>query len=185
FRVNTYTTGIQAEAALAIDANGDFVIAWSSFGEDDFVNRSYGVFAQRYNAAGVAQGGEFQVNSTTVGNQRSPFVALDGSGDFVIAWMSQGQDGSAYGVYAQRYTALTTVSAVYPATAAGVALAQPIAQNQRETDAIQKLVVTFTANLTATGPTGVTNNSNWQLTRNGTDISNQITGITFGFNATT
>ncbi len=44
----------------------------------------------------------FQVNSTT-NNQAAPAVAMDSTGDFVVAWQSQGQDGSNYGVYAKRY----------------------------------------------------------------------------------
>ena len=40
------------------------VITWSSYGQD---GSQSGVLAQRYNAAGVAEGGEFQVNSYTTG----------------------------------------------------------------------------------------------------------------------
>ncbi len=102
FRVNSYTTGRQLLLAVAMDADGDFVVAWESNGQD---GSGYGIYAQRYNAAGIAQGGEFQVNSFTTGNQRSPTVAMDADGDFVVTWASVGQDGSGYGVYAQRYSA--------------------------------------------------------------------------------
>jgi hypothetical protein len=51
----------------------------------------------------VAQGGEFRVNSFTTNNQYNPAVGMDAAGDFVVAWSSYGQDGSGYGVYAQRY----------------------------------------------------------------------------------
>ena len=36
--------------------------------------RNYGVYARRYNAAGVPQGGEFRVNTYTTGNQSLPAV---------------------------------------------------------------------------------------------------------------
>ena len=65
----------------------------------------YGNYAQLYDSAGAAVGSEFLVNSTTTGNQAYPAAAMDADGDFVIAWQSDGQDGSSYGVYAQRYTA--------------------------------------------------------------------------------
>ncbi len=100
FRVNTYTTGTQSGPSITTDADGDFVVAWSSNGQDGSI---YGVFAQRYNGAGMPQGTEFRVNTYTTTNQIGPSIAMDADGDFVIAWSSTGQDGSSYGVYAQRY----------------------------------------------------------------------------------
>src|SRR5262249_52918373 len=43
---------------------------------------------QRYNAAGVAQGPETQANNTTPLSQSNPTVAMDSTGNFVIAWQS-------------------------------------------------------------------------------------------------
>jgi len=102
FKVNTYTTSYQFTPAVAMDAAGDFVIAWVSVSQD---GDSLGVYAQRYNAAGAAQGIEFKVNTFTTGDQKAPTVAMDSAGDFVIAWQSRFQDGSSYGIYAQRYNA--------------------------------------------------------------------------------
>ncbi|MBX9580434.1 MAG: hypothetical protein K2X87_09010 [Gemmataceae bacterium] len=93
FRVNTYTTGRQYSPTVAMDADGDFVVAWSSspgsagssYGQD---GSSSGVYAQRYSAAGAAQGAEFRVNTYTTGGQMSPSVAVDTGGNFVVAWMS-------------------------------------------------------------------------------------------------
>ena len=59
--------------------------------------------ARRYDAAGTTQGSEFRVNGYTSHNQDSPAVAMDFSGDFVVAWSSYFQDGSYNGIYAQRY----------------------------------------------------------------------------------
>ncbi|MEM8601159.1 MAG: T9SS type A sorting domain-containing protein [Bacteroidota bacterium] len=101
FRVNATTASNQGDPSVALEPDGDFVIAWRSY-QDGSGN---GVYAQRYDAAGVAQGGEFQVNTFTTDNQTIPQVAVDADGDFVIAWASRGQDGDNYGVYAQRYTA--------------------------------------------------------------------------------
>ncbi len=53
----------------------------------------------------MAQGSQFQVNTYTTGNQKDASVAMDSAGDFVVAWQSNGNDGSEYGVYAQRYNA--------------------------------------------------------------------------------
>lgn len=100
FRVNTYTTSNQRYSSVAMDSDGDFVVTWVSSGQD---GSSYGIYAQRYNNNGVALGSEFRVNSFTTNNQRNPSVAMDSNGNFVVTWGSNGQDGSAYGIYAQRY----------------------------------------------------------------------------------
>ena len=100
FRVNTHTALSQANAATAMDSDGDFVIAWQSYGQD---GSGFGIYAQRYNNAGVAQGPEFRVNTYTTDHQESPAVSMDSDGDFVITWQSRGQDFSIWGIYAQRY----------------------------------------------------------------------------------
>ena len=101
FRVNTYTNNRQDRSSIAMDSDGDFVIAWRSGGQD---GSSYGIYAQRYNKSGVVKGPEFRVNTQTANNQLNPSIALDSDGDFVITWGSI-QDGSSFGVYAQRYNA--------------------------------------------------------------------------------
>src|SRR5688572_6119774 len=100
FRVNTYTTEEQYRATVAIDAEGNFLVAWTSFGQDGSGNA---VQAQRYSASGVAEGEEFRVSTRTLDYQSFPAAAMDHDGDSLIAWHSMGQDGSGYGVYAQRY----------------------------------------------------------------------------------
>lgn len=100
FRVNTLTTGDQRYSTVAMDSDGDFVVTWKSDLQD---GDGYGIYAQRYNASGTAQGGEFQVNTFTTGNQIDPTVAIDHSGNFVISWTSWFQDSSENGIYARRY----------------------------------------------------------------------------------
>ncbi|MGV3526466.1 MAG: hypothetical protein ACO1RX_19770 [Candidatus Sericytochromatia bacterium] len=106
FRVNTYTSSGQSRPAVSLDADGDFVVAWESLAQD---GNNYGVYAQRYNSQGMAQGSEFRVNTYTFNAQRNPAVSLDAEGDFVVTWQSTGQDGNGEGVYAQRYTSVGVV----------------------------------------------------------------------------
>jgi hypothetical protein len=101
FQVNSYATGFQSYPAVASDANGNFVVAWTSQADGS----GYGVFGQRFSASGLPQGSEFQVNSYTTGNQAGPALASAANGYFVIAWVSNGQDGSNDGVFAQRFNA--------------------------------------------------------------------------------
>ena len=82
FRVNTTTSGNQQSPTVAMDDDGDFVVAWAS---TDPIS-GYGIFAQRFNAAGVKQGGEFRVSAIAFAAQRDPAIAMDADGDFVVAW---------------------------------------------------------------------------------------------------
>ena len=100
FQINTYTTNTQGDPAVAVGPSGDFVVVWESFGQD---GSGFGVFARRYDRAGVPRGPEFQVNTYTTGNQYSPAVASAPSGGFVVVWESAGQDGSGFGISGQLY----------------------------------------------------------------------------------
>jgi hypothetical protein len=102
FQVNSFTTSYQSNPAVASAANGDFVVVWTSFYQD---GSGYGIFGQRFNAAGVPQGSEFRVNSYTTFHQFAPAVASAANGDFVVVWQSGGQDGSGDGVFGQRFNA--------------------------------------------------------------------------------
>jgi hypothetical protein len=99
FQASTYTTGDQWFPSVALDGDGDFVVAWAS--EQDGSN--LGVFARRFNAAGVAQASEFQVNTYTLNYQYNAVVAMDLQGDFAVTWSSYSQDGSNYGVFGRRF----------------------------------------------------------------------------------
>jgi hypothetical protein len=99
FQINTYTTSGQATPAIACDLDGDFVVTWAGAGPGD----NEGIFAQRYNSFGIAQGNQFAVNSYHLGLQYVSKVAMDDSGNFVIIWTSLGQDGQGFGIYGQRF----------------------------------------------------------------------------------
>jgi hypothetical protein len=102
FLVNTTTFSEQRFPTVAMDPAGDFVIAWQSALQQSDIK--YGIYAQRYNSAGVAQGGEFHVNTTiNVGDQTAPSAAMDANGNFVIAWQSAGASGTNFNIEAQRF----------------------------------------------------------------------------------
>ncbi len=102
FRVPTVSSGDQLDAAVASDADGDFVVVWSSTGQD---GSGAGVYAQRYTAAGVAWGTAFRASVTTSGQQRHPDLAMNDQGDFTIVWTSNGQDGSGESIWMRSYSA--------------------------------------------------------------------------------
>lgn len=109
FRVNTYNAGDQDSPAVAMDADGNFIVVWHSL--DQVAPGSAGdVYAQRFDADGNAVGSEFLVNSSTVADQRHPSVAVGtlgastSSGEFVVVWNTYGVPATP-GVYGQRYAA--------------------------------------------------------------------------------
>lgn len=106
FQVNSYTPNDQTIPSVAMTADASFVVAWNGAYDQD--GNGFGTFAQRFDSAGGLVGTEFQVNSYTVGRQEGPQVAIDGSGDFAVAWFSYPQDGSDSGIFAQRFASAGT-----------------------------------------------------------------------------
>jgi len=101
FQVNDPVPTYEAAPAVAALSNGDFVIVW-----DDYDN----VLARRYDSGGTQLGSPFAVNTYTPGSQINASVAATSDGGFVIAWadgynLSNGLDGSGYGVFARRFDA--------------------------------------------------------------------------------
>jgi len=92
FIVNSETAHTQDLPVVALNAAGEFVVAWvdspvSTPGTID-------IFARRFDSMGSPLGGDFQVNTFTTGTQIYPSVALSDSGSFMIAWGSDVYPGS-------------------------------------------------------------------------------------------
>jgi hypothetical protein len=98
--VNSYTTRNQQYPGIASLADGRFIVTWESYGQD---SDSEGVFAQRYAESGDRVGTEFQVNTYTTGAQRRPKVVVNDDSTFTVLWLSEGQDGSDFGLFARPY----------------------------------------------------------------------------------
>ena len=101
FLVNSYTGKAQYYPSIAMNATGAFVVAWESREQEGGLDG--GIFARRFSASGVGQAVEFQVNDQTTNDQTRPTVAINASGEFVIAWQSYQQDGSQQGSFAKLF----------------------------------------------------------------------------------
>ncbi|MDY0874496.1 cadherin domain-containing protein [Dongia rigui] len=87
FLVNSGRSDSQTFPSVAGLIDGGLIVVWVSDNGQDGDQR--GVYARRYNSAGVAVGGEFLVNSITAGSQdQSQVVALT-DGGFVVTWRSE------------------------------------------------------------------------------------------------
>jgi hypothetical protein len=100
FLVYDDPSGEQSDPVVAMDAAGNFVVAWDTMGEG---SPDADIFARRFTAAGQPLGQPFQVNTTTPGVQFAPSISMNAKGDFAIAW--QDRNDSAADVYVRKFTA--------------------------------------------------------------------------------
>ena len=107
FRVNSVTTGGQSDAAVSMNASGDFVVSW-----DD----GDGFHFQRFDNTGAEQGGRVTVDNSSVAGNGS--IAMHSDGSLVVVWR-EGATG-ARDTFVQRFNnsgvAASTVQTVAMST---------------------------------------------------------------------
>ena len=97
--VNSYTTGDQYNPQISA-IGGDYMIIWTSLGQD---GSREGVFGQFVHENGALVNNEFRVNTTTVGQQMEPAVASDGLENFLTVWTSFTFGPNSFDLFAQDY----------------------------------------------------------------------------------
>lgn len=82
FLVNELTTGTQERPALAMDANGNFVVVWGRSFQND------SIYGRRYLADGTPQGGQFEVFSTATDDtfRLQLGLAMAPNGSFLVTY---------------------------------------------------------------------------------------------------
>lgn len=102
FRVNTITAGTQSQPDVAMDDAGDFTIVWTSDNVPGGSGRD--VVARSFNPDGSSRtASDTLVNQTVAGDQESPSVASDSSGNFEVAWDSDSSDGNDYDIFVRPF----------------------------------------------------------------------------------
>ncbi len=96
--INTYLQGNQGHPCIATTGQGKYLAVWDSHGQD---GDACGVFGQWCGQDGMVEGPELAVNTCTAGRQWYPKVAVTADGRYVVVWISEGQDGSDYGIFAE------------------------------------------------------------------------------------
>ncbi|MGD9126238.1 MAG: DUF4347 domain-containing protein, partial [Planctomycetia bacterium] len=100
--VQAQTTQDGMEAAVMVaDAQDNSTTIWSEQSPDG----DWNVIGQRFDALDNTLSEEFGVNTYTEGDQYNCAAAMNSSGDLVLVWQSDGQDGDGGGIFAQRYDA--------------------------------------------------------------------------------
>jgi hypothetical protein len=90
--VSSYATQQQVTPVVTALPDGNALVVWASDGEDGSM---LGLFGQRFSPVGAKLGTEFQINQTTLLNQRNPAVAALPNGNVMVAWISESPGGVA------------------------------------------------------------------------------------------
>jgi len=97
--VNQTTRGDQYSPRVARFGE-TWLVLWTSLGQDG----SYeGIYGRTLTGSGLASGGEFLVNTTTLNRQFHPAVAADTAGRLLVVWSSFTGVTTGCDLYAQRY----------------------------------------------------------------------------------
>jgi hypothetical protein len=96
--INTHLVGNQGHPGITGNGRGEYLVVWDSQCQD---GDSCGVFGQRCTAAGMLKGPELALNTFTAGRQWYPEATMAPNGQYVVVWISESQDGSGYGIFAQ------------------------------------------------------------------------------------
>jgi hypothetical protein len=88
--------------SVAMDADGDFVVAWN---RDNFTDYVYDVFARTGSSNGNL-GAVQTANANTSNDDRSSGVAMDADGDFTVVWerYKYGSNRNTYDIPARRFS---------------------------------------------------------------------------------
>lgn len=108
FQINTSTLLPQFDPAIAIDGDGNFVIAWTSYPTVGGDQNGDGIRLRRFGADGFPRDPfDIQVNLVTGSHQRRSAIASDSEGNFVVVWQSPfsaGGDTDGRSVQARRFS---------------------------------------------------------------------------------
>lgn len=96
----TFQVGLGATIDVSALGEDRAVVVWTGFGQDDSES---GVRGEIVDRGGSPIGLDFPVNSYTADRQEHSRVEADERGNFVVVWQSNYQDGSAGGIYGQRF----------------------------------------------------------------------------------
>jgi hypothetical protein len=97
--VNTTTYGDQFAPDISA-AGTDFMVVWTSLGQDGSMEGAYGRFLRN---DGTPTSDEIQVNTAWISKQIHPAVASDGSGRFLATWSSFIGTPYSFDLFGQRY----------------------------------------------------------------------------------
>jgi len=104
FQVSTTTDMDDQLPRVAMNATGTFVVVWEGIDNDGNLH----VYSRRFDAVGTALGNDQEVTSSPISYltfSTKPAVAMDGSGNYVVAWENYDEINGDEDIYARRFAA--------------------------------------------------------------------------------
>jgi len=92
--VNPLPGGNQDSPAVAMDGSGNYVVAWTAYGQNGDRPTDGDIMVRRFSRLGKPVGTEVVVNAYLAGSQVQPDVAMDPLGNFVVVWSGRGPIGA-------------------------------------------------------------------------------------------
>lgn len=90
-QINSFTTGFQGFADVAVAPSGEGLVVWVGGASPGTDTSDTSIVARRLDASGEPTGSDFQVNAHTTGGQTYASVAAAGSG-FLVVWHDARQE---------------------------------------------------------------------------------------------
>ena len=126
-------TNNQSHSSVAMDADGDYTIVWTSYGHDGGSGRRQLPAKTAFSASDTPPTARRRALSSRSirpprATSRIAHVAMDADGDFVVTWESS-TDGTNYDIYARRYVSTATAEYQPNVTNPNLPLFMPFATN--------------------------------------------------------
>ena len=104
-QLSTPESYFQQRPAVAIDSEGDFVVAWQSYGVGGTASSKATILAQHVNSGGTLIGTtQFKPSTQSGDSQTSPKIASSPYGNTIIVWQSKpSASSSSQDVYGRLY----------------------------------------------------------------------------------
>jgi hypothetical protein len=100
--VNSLSTGQQYWPAIAMDPNGNFVVAWEDYSNSENTPQ---ILIRGFNADGTERFHDRNTRDTVAGSRRKPDIAMADDGSFVVTWEDDSGGDGFYQIHAKRYHA--------------------------------------------------------------------------------
>ncbi len=102
--VNSVGAGDQLVPRVAISPSGNCVVVWQDDSSKDDGAGNHDILARGFAPGGCSGFSDIVVNPATEGHQQTPAIAMDGTGNFVVAWADDKDGNGVFQIYARGFS---------------------------------------------------------------------------------
>lgn len=103
--INYTSAGDQTVPKTILNADNSFIAVWEDDSDSTDGSSNHDIFLRGFAPGGCIGCSEFRVNIDGAGDQSSPAIAADASGNFVVAWEDDTDDNGVYQIHARGFYA--------------------------------------------------------------------------------